>query len=52
MLQAKVGGGWYAQAGPQLGFLIGTEDKVGDVQTFFEIGFKKTEFNIWIGLAL
>jgi hypothetical protein len=53
MLQAKVGGGWYAQAGPQLGFLIGTEDKVGNVETdFFETrDFKKTDVALGFGIG-
>lgn len=53
MVQAKVGGGLYAQAGPQLGFLIGTEDKVNNVETgFFSTNdFKKTDVALGFGLG-
>ncbi len=53
MVQAKVGGGLYAQAGPQIGFLIGTADKVNDVETgFFSTeDFKKTDVAIGFGLG-
>ena len=53
MLQAKVGGGLYAQAGPQLGFLIGTEDKVNDVETgfFTTDDFKKNDVALGFGLG-
>jgi hypothetical protein len=53
MLQAKVGGGLYAQAGPQLGFLMDVEDKVGDVETgFFDKNdFKKTDVGVGFGLG-
>ncbi len=53
MLQAKVGGGWYAQAGPQVGFLAGTKDKVNDVETGFfnSSDFKKTDVAVGFGLG-
>lgn len=53
MLQAKVGGGLYAQAGPQVGFLVGVEDKVNNVETgfFTSNDFKKTDVAIGFGLG-
>lgn len=53
MLQAKVGGGWYAQAGPQVGFLVGTTDKINDVETgfFTTSDFKKTDVAVGVGLG-
>ena len=53
MLQANVGGGLYAEAGPQLGFLIGTADKVGDYETdyFTTNDFKKNDVAIGLGLG-
>lgn len=53
MLQAKVGGGLYAQAGPQLGILLSVEDKVGDVETGFfnKEDFKKTDVAVGFGLG-
>lgn len=53
MVQAKVGGGFYAQAGPQVGFLVGVSDKVGDVETgFFSTDdFKKTDIALGFGLG-
>jgi opacity protein-like surface antigen len=53
MLQAKVGGGWYAQAGPQVGFLLSTADKVNNVETefFTKEDFKTTDVAFGIGLG-
>lgn len=53
MLQAKVGGGLYAQAGPQIGFLIGVEDKVQDVETgfFTTQDFKKNDVAVGFGIG-
>lgn len=53
MVQAKVGGGLYAQAGPQVGFLIGVKDKLGDVDTgfFTTDDFKKTDVGLGFGLG-
>ena len=53
MLQAKVGGGVYAQAGPQIGFLTGTADKVNGVETnyFSTNDFKKTDVAVGFGLG-
>jgi hypothetical protein len=53
MLQANVGGGLYAEAGPQIGFLVGTADKVGDVETdyFTTQDFKKTDVAVGFGLG-
>ena len=53
MLQAMVGRGFYAQAGPQLGILTGVADKINDT----EIGavsiddFKKTDIALGVGLG-
>lgn len=52
MLQAKLGGGLYAQAGPQIGFLTSVSDKVGDTETGF---FDKSDFkdnDVAIGFGL
>lgn len=53
MLQAKVGGGLYAQAGPQVGFLTSVSDKVQNVETgFFDKNdFKSTDVAIGFGLG-
>ncbi|RYZ29455.1 MAG: PorT family protein [Chitinophagaceae bacterium] len=53
MVQAMVGRGFYAQAGPQLGILTGTADKVGDVETgiFSTDDFKKTDVSLGVGLG-
>lgn len=53
MIQAKVGGGLYAQAGPQVGFLLNTKDKLGDVETDFFVkdDFKKTDVALGFGLG-
>ena len=53
MAQVKVGGGLYAQAGPQVGFLMGVKDKVGDVETGFleKEDFKKTDVALGFGLG-
>ena len=53
MVQAMVGKGFYAQAGPQLGILTGVADKIDDT----EIGsvttddFKKTDVALGVGLG-
>lgn len=53
MLQAMVGRGFYAEAGPQIGFLTGTADKVGDVETgyFTTNDFKKNDVALGVGLG-
>jgi hypothetical protein len=53
MVQAKVGGGLYAQAGPQVGILMNVSDKVGNVETGFfdKEDFKKTDVAIGFGLG-
>lgn len=53
MVQANVGRGFYAQAGPQLGILTSVNDKVGDVETnFFEKNdFKSTDVALGVGLG-
>ena len=53
MLQAKVGGGLYAQAGPQLGILTSVKDKVEDIETgfFSKEDFKSTDVSLGFGLG-
>jgi hypothetical protein len=53
MVQAKVGGGWYGQVGPQIGFLLSTTDKLNDVETgfFTNEDFKKTDVAVGFGLG-
>jgi hypothetical protein len=53
MVQAMVGRGFFAQAGPQLGILTGTADKVNDVETGFVStdDFKKTDVSLGVGLG-
>ena len=53
MVQAKVGGGLYAQAGPQLGLLVGVKDQVGGVETgfFSSEDFKKSDVAIGFGVG-
>ncbi|MBB1283989.1 PorT family protein [Flavisolibacter sp. BT320] len=53
MLQAKVGGGLYAQAGPQVGILMDVKDKVDDIETgfFSKDDFKSTDVSLGFGLG-
>lgn len=53
MIQAMVGRGFYAEAGPQVGFLTGTADKVGDTETgFFSTSdFKSTDVGVGFGVG-
>jgi hypothetical protein len=53
MVQAMVGRGFYAQAGPQLGILTSVSDKVGDVETGFvsKNDFKSTDVSLGFGLG-
>jgi len=53
MIQAMVGRGFLAEAGPQLGFLTSTNDKVNGVETgFFNTSdFKKTDVALGFGLG-
>lgn len=53
MLQAKVGGGLYAQAGPQIGFLMDVKDKVEDIETgfFSKEDFKSTDVSLGFGVG-
>ena len=53
MLQANVGSGLYAQAGPQIGFLTGTADKVNGVETsyFTTQDFNNTDVALGFGLG-
>lgn len=53
MLQAKIGGGLYAQAGPQIGFLTGVNDKANDFETgfFSKSDFKSTDVALGVGLG-
>lgn len=53
MIQAMVGRGFFAEAGPQLGFLTGTADKVNDVETnyFTTSDFKKTDVAVGFGVG-
>jgi hypothetical protein len=53
MLQAKVGKGFYAEVGPQLGLLTGVKDKANDIETgfFTTDDFKKSDVSLGIGLG-
>ena len=53
MVQANVGRGFYAEAGPQVGILTGVADKVNDVETgfFTSQDFKKTDVALGFGLG-
>lgn len=53
MIQAMVGRGFYAEAGPQIGFLTGTADKVADRETgyFSTNDFKKTDVAVGLGVG-
>lgn len=53
MLQALVGRGFYAEAGPQIGFLTSVTDKVNDVETgyFNSADFKKSDVALGVGLG-
>ena len=53
MVQANVGRGFYAQAGPQLGILTSVKDQVNSVETgFFEKNdFKSTDVALGVGLG-
>jgi hypothetical protein len=53
MVQAMVGRGFYAQAGPQLGILTGVADKINDVEMGFvsKEDFKSTDVSLGVGLG-
>lgn len=53
MVQANVGRGFYAQAGPQLGILTSVDDEVSDTETgFFQKNdFKSTDVALGVGLG-
>lgn len=53
MVQAMVGRGFYAEAGPQIGFLTGTADKVQNVETgyFTTSDFKNTDVAVGFGVG-
>lgn len=53
MLQAKVGGGLYAQAGPQVGILMDVKDKIDDIETgfFSKEDFKSTDISLGFGVG-
>ena len=53
MVQAMVGRGFYAQAGPQLGILTSVSDKVGDVQlnSISKDDFKTTDVSLGFGVG-
>lgn len=53
MFQAKVGGGLYAQAGPQLGVLINATDRANNRETdfFTKEDFKKTDVALGFGVG-
>lgn len=45
MLQYMTGGGFRIQTGPQVGFLLGAEAEVGDVQLEVDDAYKSTDFS-------
>jgi opacity protein-like surface antigen len=53
MLQAMVGRGFFAEVGPQIGFLVGAADKIGDVETgaVTTKDFKKNDVALGFGLG-
>ena len=53
MVQAMVGSGFYAQVGPQLGFLTSVSDKVGDIElnSVSKDDFKTTDVSLGVGLG-
>ena len=53
MVQANVGRGFYAQAGPQLGILASVSDKINDVEVGFveKEDFKTTDVSLGVGLG-
>lgn len=53
MVQAAVGSGFYAEAGPQLGLLTSVADKVNDVETnfFSKEDFKSTDVSLGFGVG-
>lgn len=53
MVQAMVGRGFFAEVGPQFGFLTGVSDKVNDVETaaFTSSDFKKSDVALGFGLG-
>lgn len=53
MLQAMVGRGFFAEVGPQVGFLTGAADKVGDVESGATTtkDFKKSDVALGFGLG-
>ena len=53
MVQAMVGKGFYAEAGPQLGILTSVSDKVGDMElnSVSKDDFKTTDVSLGFGLG-
>jgi outer membrane immunogenic protein len=53
MLQANVGAGFFAEAGPQIGFLTKAKDKVGDIESgaTSTSDYKKTDVALGFGLG-
>lgn len=53
MVQAKVGRGFYAEAGPQLGLLTSVKDKTNDIETgfFTSDDFTKSDISLGVGLG-
>jgi hypothetical protein len=53
MVQAKIGSGVYAEAGPQIGFLTNVSDKVNSTETnyFTTQDFKNTDVALGFGLG-
>ncbi|GAA4751851.1 porin family protein [Flavisolibacter ginsenosidimutans] len=53
MVQAKIGSGVYAEAGPQIGFLTSVSDKINSTETnyFTTQDFKNTDVALGFGLG-
>lgn len=53
MVQAKIGSGVYAEAGPQIGFLTSVSDKISSTETnyFTTQDFKNTDVALGFGLG-
>lgn len=51
LLQFMAGTGFRIQAGPQIGFLLNADSKVGDVETEIDDQLRKTDFSLVGGIS-
>lgn len=51
MLQVQTNGGFFVEAGPQIGFLLKGENKIGNNEEDVKDEMKKTDFSAGVGLG-